>query len=115
MVPAAGSLLGGGLMLLPVSLFAEHPWTIEPSLRSLGALVALAVFTSALGVVIYFRLLGTLGSVGTTAQAYLRVPFGAAMGILLLGETLAPTAWAGLVLVFLGVAAMTIPERSRPA
>jgi drug/metabolite transporter (DMT)-like permease len=115
MVPAAGSLLGGGLMLLPVSLIVEHPWTIAPSFRSLAALVALAVLTSALGVVIYFRLLGTLGSVGTTAQAYLRVPFGVAMGVVFLGETLAPTAWAGLVLVFLGVAAMTIPKRGGPA
>lgn len=114
-VPAAASLLGGGLLLLPVSLITEHPWTIEPSFRSLAALVALAVLTSALGIVIYFRLLGTLGSVGTTAQAYLRVPFGVAMGVLFLNETLAPTAWVGLILVFLGVAAMTIPKRGAPA
>jgi drug/metabolite transporter (DMT)-like permease len=111
MVPAAGSLLGGGLLLLPVSLLTEQPWAIEPSGRSLAALAGLAVFTSALGVVIYFRLLGTLGSVGTTAQAYLRVPIGVAMGVVFLDETLAPTAWAGLVFVFIGVAAMTIPKR----
>jgi drug/metabolite transporter (DMT)-like permease len=114
-VPAAGSMLGGAVILLPFSLLLEHPWTIAPSGRSLAALASLAVFSSALGAVIYFRLLGTLGSVGTTAQAYLRVPVGAAMGIFLLGETLSPTAWIGLILVFLGVAAMTIPKRRAPA
>lgn len=110
-VPAAGSLLGGGVLLVPFSLAMEQPWAVAPSWRSLAALAALAIFSSALGVVIYFRLLRTLGSIGTTAQAYLRVPIGVAIGIVLLGETLAPTAWAGLALVFLGVAAMTIPKR----
>jgi drug/metabolite transporter (DMT)-like permease len=110
-VPAAGSLLGGGVLLLPVSLAFEHPWAIEPSWRSLSALLGLAVFSSAMGVVIYFRLLRTLGSIGTTAQAYLRVPIGVALSIALLGEALAPTAWGGMLLVFLGVAAMTIPKR----
>lgn len=114
-VPAAGSMLGGAVLLLPVSLLVEQPWSMEPSARSLGALACLAVFSSAMGAVIYFRLLGTLGSVGTTAQAYLRVPVGVLMGILLLDETLSSTAWLGLVLVFLGVAAMTIPKRGGTA
>jgi threonine/homoserine efflux transporter RhtA len=32
-----------------------------------------------------------------------------------LGEVLAPTAWAGLALVIVGVMAMTLPSRSRAA
>ena len=60
---------------------------------------------------IYFRLIQTLGSVGTTAQAYLRVPIGVALGVLFLGETLTSTAWIGLGCVVIGVAAMTIPAR----
>ena len=50
--------------------------------------MALAVFSTALAFVIYFRLIQTLGSVGTTAQAYLRVPIGVAIGVLFLGESL---------------------------
>jgi threonine/homoserine efflux transporter RhtA len=34
--------------------------------------------------------------------------------VMALGETLSPTAWAGLVCVIIGVAAMTIPAR-KPA
>jgi drug/metabolite transporter (DMT)-like permease len=56
----------------------------------------------------------TLGSVGTTAQAYLRVPVGVALGVAFLGERLTPTAWIGLGCVVVGVAAMTIPAR-KPA
>jgi drug/metabolite transporter (DMT)-like permease len=89
----------------------DHPWTLAPSISSLLALVGLAVFSTALAFVIYFRLIMTLGSVGTTAQAYLRVPIGVALGVIFLGETLTSTAWIGLGCVVIGVAAMTIRAR----
>ncbi|HWL20415.1 MAG TPA: EamA family transporter, partial [Bradyrhizobium sp.] len=73
--------------------------------------LGLAVFSTAAAFVIYFRLIQTLGSVGTTAQAYLRVPIGVAIGVAFLGERLSPTAWVGLACVVAGVAAMTIPPR----
>lgn len=111
MIPAAGSLLTGGVLLLPVSLMVDRPWTLTPSAGSVAALLCLSVFSTALAFAIYFRLIQTLGSVGTTVQAYLRVPAGVAIGILVLGESLSPTAGAGLVLVVLGVAVATMPGR----
>jgi drug/metabolite transporter (DMT)-like permease len=109
MAPAAGSLLSGAAILVPVSLVVDRPWMLTPSASSILALLGLAVFSTALAFVIYFRLIQTLGSVGTTAQAYLRVPIGVAFGVLFLGETLTSTAWIGLGCVVIGVAAMTIP------
>ncbi|MCK1543987.1 EamA family transporter [Bradyrhizobium sp. 147] len=114
MAPAAGSLLAGAAVLIPASLAIEQPWTLSPSPVSVLALLALAVFSTAAAFAIYFRLIQTLGSVGTTAQAYLRVPIGVAISIAFLGETLSRTAWIGLACVVLGVAAMTIPA-GRPA
>ncbi len=111
MAPAAGSLLCGAAILVPVSIAVERPWTLMPSASSILALLGLAVFSTAFAFVIYFRLIQTLGSVGTTAQAYLRVPIGVALGVLLLGEKLSATAWIGLACVVVGVAAMTIPAR----
>jgi drug/metabolite transporter (DMT)-like permease len=111
MAPAAGSLLCGAIILIPASVVVERPWTLAPSMSSLLALSGLAVFSTAFAFVIYFRLIQTLGSVGTTAQAYLRVPIGVALGVLFLGESLTPTAWIGLACVVVGVAAMTIPAR----
>jgi drug/metabolite transporter (DMT)-like permease len=110
-VPAAGSLLCGAAALIPISLVVEQPWTLAPSANSMLALLGLAVFSTAFAFVIYFRLIQTLGSVGTTAQAYLRVPIGVALGVLFLGERLSTTAWIGLGCVVIGVAAMTIPAR----
>lgn len=111
MAPAAGSLLAGAAVLIPASVAFEQPWTLSPSLSSVLALLALAVFSTAAAFAIYFRLIQTLGSVGTTAQAYLRVPIGVAITVGVLGESLSQTAWIGLACVVLGVAAMTIPAR----
>ena len=115
MAPAAGSLLCGAAVLIPISLVVDQPWTLAPSASSMWALLALAIFSTALAFVIYFRLIQTLGSVGTTAQAYLRVPIGVAVGVVFLGENLSATAWIGLGCVVIGVAAMTIPARKAAA
>jgi drug/metabolite transporter (DMT)-like permease len=115
MAPAAGSLLSGAVILIPVSLVVDRPWTIVPSGASVMALIALAVFSTALAFVIYFRLIHTLGSVGTTAQAYLRVPLGVAIGMYFLGETPDSSAMIGLICILIGVALMTLPERKRVA
>lgn len=110
-MPAAGSLICGAVILVPVSLGVDRPWTLMPSQASVLALLGLSVFSTALAFIIYFRLVHTLGSVGTTAQAYLRVPIGVGIGVLFLGETMTSTAWAGLACVIAGVTAMTIPVR----
>jgi drug/metabolite transporter (DMT)-like permease len=110
-MPAAGSMICGAIVLVPASLITEKPWTLAPSLESILALLALSVFSTALAFAIYFRLVQTLGSVGTTAQAYLRVPIGVAIGVMFLREHLTSTALIGLVCVIAGVAGMSVPVR----
>jgi drug/metabolite transporter (DMT)-like permease len=114
LLPAAGSMLCGAAILIPASLIIERPWTLAPSTDSILALLGLSVFSTALAFTIYFRLLHTLGSIGTVSQAYLRVPIGVAIGAVFLGESLSASAWIGLICVVAGVAAMTIPGRARP-
>jgi drug/metabolite transporter (DMT)-like permease len=109
-LPAAGSLICGAVILLPASLLIDRPWTLSPSRDSVLALIGLSVFSTALALVIYFRLVHTLGSVGVTSQAYLRVPIGVAIGVVALGERLTVAAWLGLACVVIGVAAMTAPR-----
>jgi drug/metabolite transporter (DMT)-like permease len=113
--PAAGSLLCGAAILTPISLVVDRPWALSPSMSSILALLGLTVFSTAFAFVLYFRLIQTLGSVGTTAQAYLRVPIGVVASVVFLGESLSPSAWVGLCCVVIGVAAMTIPSRSAEA
>ncbi|HZH10473.1 MAG TPA: EamA family transporter [Microvirga sp.] len=111
MAPAAGSLLSGAAILIPLSLVVDRPWTLAPSGASVAALIGLSVFSTSMAFVIYFRLIRTLGSIGTTAQAYLRAPIGVGIGAYVLGERLDPAAWIGLACILVGVLLMTLPQR----
>jgi len=106
-LPAAGSLICGAAILIPACLLIDKPWNLMSSRDSMLALIGLSVFSTALALVIYFRLVHTLGSVGVTSQAYLRVPIGVAIGVVFLGEQLTLVALLGLACVVAGVAAMT--------
>jgi drug/metabolite transporter (DMT)-like permease len=109
-VIAAGSLLFGGLLLLPLSLIVEHPWTLRPTLASIAAAATMGIFSSALGLMLFYMCLARLGTLTTNSQAYLRIPIGVGLSVLLLGESVPPHLATGLVLVMIGVAAMTIPS-----
>jgi drug/metabolite transporter (DMT)-like permease len=109
MVVAAGSLLFGGTILLPVALIVDHPWTLHPTPQAIGAVVTMGIFSSALGLMLFYMCLGRLGTLTTNAQGYLRIPIGVGLSVLLLGESVPTNLALGLVLVMAGVAAMTIP------
>jgi len=110
MVVAAGSLLYGGMVLLPFALVIDHPWTLRPTAEALAATVAMGIFSSALGLMLFYMCLTRLGTLTTNAQGYLRIPIGVGLSVLLLGEPVPANLALGLVLVMAGVAAMTIPK-----
>jgi drug/metabolite transporter (DMT)-like permease len=113
-VPAAGSTAVSALIMVPAALLIDRPWALPaPSGASLAAVLALGLFSTAGAFTIYFRLLGSLGSVGTASVAYLRAGVSVAIGILVLGEAPSWQTAAGLALVLAGVAAMTMPVRPR--
>jgi len=110
MVVAAGSLLFGGLILLPASLIVDHPWTLRPSLQALIAVFTMGILSSAIGLMLFYMCLMRLGTLTTNAQGYLRIPIGVGLSVLLLGETVPSNLALGLLLVMVGVAAMTVPS-----
>ena len=109
MVVAAGSLLFGGLVLLPAALVVDHPWTLQLTAKAIAATIAMGIFSSAFGLMLFYMCLVRLGTLTTNAQGYLRIPIGVGLSVLLLGETVPSNLAFGLVLVMAGVAAMTIP------
>ena len=109
MVVAAGSLLFGGLVLLPPSLLIDRPWTLHPTPEAITATLTMGIFSSALGLMLFYMCLSRLGTLTTNAQGYLRIPIGVGLSVVLLGETVPSNLALGLVLVMAGVAAMTVP------
>lgn len=113
-VTAAGTMTCAAVVLVPLALVIDRPWQLAPTPLSLAAAFALGVLCTGVALLIYFRLLRTLGPIGTTSQAYLRTGITVLLGVTVLGEPF--TAWlgAGLIAIVLGVAAINTPAR-KPA
>jgi drug/metabolite transporter (DMT)-like permease len=80
--------------------------SITPSLPSLAALAANAFLTTALGFIIYFHLLRTVGGVRTASVGYLKPATGVVIGCMLLDELLTYQIVLGLAAILIGLAAI---------
>jgi drug/metabolite transporter (DMT)-like permease len=112
LMTATCTMLWASLFLVPLSLVIDEPWTLAPSTLSMMAAVTLAVLGTGVALLIYFRLLRTLGSLGTTSQSYLRAGVGVAFGVIVLGEHITPVIGAGIVAALIGVIAINFPKRA---
>jgi drug/metabolite transporter (DMT)-like permease len=110
-VTAAGSMSCAALLMLPASLVIDRPWTLAPTPAAVGAVAVLAVLCTAIATIIYFRLVRTLGALATTSGSYLRAGFSVAFGILFLGENFTWSTLSGMVLIIVGVVAVTVQLR----
>jgi drug/metabolite transporter (DMT)-like permease len=64
---------------------------------------ALAAFSTAAALLIYFRLVKTIGSMGVASQSYLRTVVAIGVGVVLLGESLTPSLTAGAAVSIVGM------------
>lgn len=104
---ASGQLVCSSLMLAPVLLLLDPPWAHSlPSPAALGAVMALALLSTGVAYVLFFRLNTLVGPTNTILVTFLIPPSAALLGWLVLGETLAPRHVAGMVLIGAGLAAI---------
>lgn len=104
---ATGQLAAASLLLLPAALLVERPWTLPaPSGATLAALAALALLSTALAYVVYFRILATAGATNLLLVTFLIPPNAILLGVGLLGESLAPHQLLGMAVIAAGLAAI---------
>jgi drug/metabolite transporter (DMT)-like permease len=112
---AAGTLTCGALVLVPLCFVVDAPLHFTPSAGSIVALLVNAIFATALRSVIYFRLLRTIGSVGTASVSYLKPAIAVLIGFTLMGEALTWTAMLGLLAILVGVAVINQSDLRAPS
>ena len=105
-VAAAGMVTSSALMMLPLALWQDRPWTLAPSTFSLAAVAAQAAVGTALAYWLYFRILKTAGATNLLLVTLLMPPAALLLGALFAGERFGWTAFGGLALILLGLAAM---------
>ncbi len=111
-VTAAGSLLAGCGLLLPVACVLDLPWTLSPGPVPSAAALALALLCTAVASALFHRLIGTLGPLATTSNAYLRAVVSVVLGAVILGEPLGWPMLSAMAMIFVGVACVTRPARA---
>ena len=108
---ATGTMVCASATLLPLAFVVERPWAMHPSATAIGATIMLSIFCTGVALLIYFRLVRTIGSLGVASQAYLRAGIGVMLGMVFLGETISLPAAAGIAAAIIGVALINWPAR----
>jgi drug/metabolite transporter (DMT)-like permease len=107
MATAAGQVTASSLLLLPVALLVDRPWHLAmPGTAAWLAILGSALLSTALGYIVYFRLLASAGAVNLLLVTFLIPPSAILLGVFLLGERLETTDFAGMALIGLGLAAI---------
>jgi drug/metabolite transporter (DMT)-like permease len=114
-VAAAAQLTATLVLVLPLALALEQPWSLRLTSIAWSALLGLGLLCTALAFLIFFRILAVAGATNVMLVNFL-VPVSAlCLGTLVLGERPGSTVFAGMALIFAGL--ITIDGRllSRPA
>jgi drug/metabolite transporter (DMT)-like permease len=107
LVTAAGQVTVSTLILLPLALIVDQPWTLPmPGLPTWGAVAGIATLSTALAYVIYFRVLATAGATNLLLVTFLIPVSAIVLGSAVPGERLEPQHFAGMALIGAGLAAI---------
>ncbi len=104
---ATGTLTAAAILLLPTSLVIDQPWKLPmPGLEVCLALASLAIFSTALAYILFFKIVGSAGATNASLVT-LMVPVTAILlGTYRLGETLQSKHYLGMILIGFGLVAI---------
>ncbi len=107
MTTAAGQLSTSAIMLIPLALVIDRPWTLAPpSWTAVGAILAMGLLTGALAYSIFYRILATAGATNVVLVTFLSPITAILLGIGVLGERLSGQQMGGMALVAVGLAVL---------
>ncbi len=107
MTTAFGQLACSSVMIAPAWLLIDRPWTLTaPGMTAVLAVVGMAVLSTALAYLIFFRVLASAGATNLALVTFLIPVSATLLGVGLLGETLRPEHLAGFGLIALGLVAI---------
>jgi drug/metabolite transporter (DMT)-like permease len=105
LVPASCQVTGSALMLLPIALIVDRPWTLPaPGTAAIGSVVGLALLCTGVASVLYFRILASAGASNLSLVTYLIPVSALILGTLVLGERVEARHFIGGAVILIGLA-----------
>lgn len=103
-VTATGQLTASSLIMLPLVLLIDRPWTLPfPPLDVVLAVLLLAVLSTSLAYILYFRIIRSAGATNGSLVTLLVPPSAILLGVLFLGERMDLDSTLGLLLIAAGL------------
>ena len=107
MTVATGQVMASSVILMPLALVVDRPWTLAiPSVSVILAVIGMGLLATALAYVLFFRILSTAGATNLALVTFMIPVSAILLGVLFLNETLLPRHIAGMALIGLGLAAI---------
>ena len=103
LMSAAGMLTGSALVMLPLAWTVDGPLPMDMEIRTWGAVIYYAVFSTACAYLLYYRILAAAGSGNLLLVTLIIPPVAIVLGAWARAETLLPQAYFGFALLGLGL------------
>ncbi len=101
---ATGQIISSSVMLTPLVIMIDQPWKLPmPNLSVWGALLGLALLSTALAYIIYFRILERVGATNLLLVTFLIPVSAILLGIGFLDEVLLQRHLLGMLLIGMGL------------
>ena len=101
---AAWIMIISAIMILPLSLIFDQPWTLSPEPIAIGAVIILGIFPTALAMLLLLVILRRHGANNLAMVSYIIPIFGVIWGVVFLMEQPKVESLIALVFILTGVA-----------
>ena len=99
----ASILIWATIFLMPITVYVEQPWELNPRLDSTISLIYLGIFSTGIAWLMRFRILKNNGLVFQAQVAYLIPIFGIVLGYIFLNEIITSKVIVAVAAVVLGI------------
>jgi len=101
---SAATLVCATVWAMPASMVVDRPWNLALSLESPAAIATLALLSTTLAYIVYFRLIRSVGATFVSFVNYLIPPIGVGLGIMIAGEIPSLQSLLALLIILAGIA-----------
>lgn len=107
LVTATGQITASSVLLLPLALAVDRPWTLDmPSGGTWLAIAGLALLSTSLAYILYFRILAAAGATNLLLVTFLIPVSAIILGAAFLAQRLQANHFIGMAVIGLGLAAI---------
>jgi len=103
-VTSTGQLMSSSFVLLPIMLIVDQPWNLSmPTFNVLGAILGIALFSTSLAYIVFFKILSSSGATNVMLVTFL-IPISAILlGVFILSEKFEIQYLIGMLVIGIGL------------